>query len=252
MDTLDRIAIEKTGYDNGWELSDSSSLDSVVLFSSRHPYRVNIRHGRIAFEWIVEIPKDLPISELRRDLPGELFTSMDIVCWSLEILGAFLHRAAELGIALPETPMQKYETKIQNYINNNNGIENTEKLQEVRIRIGQDCYREALMQYWKGSCAVTGIAIPQVLRASHAKPWKDCVSDNERLNVYNGLLLSANLDALFDAGLISFNNSGNIIISPKTRSGELDLLGISEKTCLRWIDKNHFSFLEWHRKNVFM
>ena len=75
---------------------------------------------------------------------------------------------------------------------------------ELRQRVGQQAYRQAMLDYWGGACAVTGLAWPQALRASHAKPWAECASCAERLDVFNGLLLSANLDVLFDSFLVSF------------------------------------------------
>ena len=45
----------------------------------------------------------------------------------------------------------------------------------------------------------TGVALPpELLRASHAKPWAKA-SDIERLDSFNGLLLSVHLDAMFDS-----------------------------------------------------
>ena len=75
---------------------------------------------------------------------------------------------------------------------------------ELRQRVGQQAYRQAMLDYWGGACAVTGLAWPQALRASHAKPWAKCASCPERLDVFNGLLLSANLDVLFESFLVSF------------------------------------------------
>jgi hypothetical protein len=40
--------------------------------------------------------------------------------------------------------------------------------------------------------------LPELLRASHAKPWSDCASDSERLDVFNGFLLSAQLPGQVD------------------------------------------------------
>lgn len=71
-------------------------------------------------------------------------------------------------------------------------------------RIGQDIFREALLEFWNGRCPLTGIDEPLLLCASHIKPWADCATDAERLDVYNGLLLAANLDAAFDAGFLTF------------------------------------------------
>jgi putative restriction endonuclease len=73
------------------------------------------------------------------------------------------------------------------------------------------------MSIWKGRCAVTGTNVAALLRASHIKPWR--VSDNgERLDPENGLLLVANLDAAFDARLVSFRDEGTILSSPNLGS----------------------------------
>lgn len=61
--------------------------------------------------------------------------------------------------------------------------------------------------------AVTGLALPQALRASHAKPWAECASDAERLDVLNGFLLSANLGVLFDSFLVSLSEEGELTVS---------------------------------------
>ena len=81
-------------------------------------------------------------------------------------------------------------------------------------RIGQDIFRKALLAYWNGRCPLTGIADPELLRASHIKPWSACETDAERLDVHNGLLLSALWDAAFDKGLVTFADDGTPILSP--------------------------------------
>jgi hypothetical protein len=65
------------------------------------------------------------------------------------------------------------------------------------------------MDYWGGRRAITGCAEPLLLRGSHIKPWTQCETDAERLDVYNGLLLAAHLDAAFDAGLIDFDDAAD-------------------------------------------
>jgi predicted restriction endonuclease len=107
------------------------------------------------------------------------------------------------------------------------------------------------MNYWNNCCAVTSIDVPQLLKASHAKPWKDCETDSDRLNVYNGFLLSANLDSLFDAGLISFDDSGETIFSSRLSETQIATIGIRNGTALRWIDPRHIPFLRWHREKIF-
>ena len=117
----------------------------------------------------------------------------------------------------------------------------------VRQRVGQNKFRDAMMDYWGGACAVTGVAIPEVLRASHAKPWAECVTDAERLDVFNGFLLSANLDALFDRFLISFDDQGVLVIAPALAGIDLQPLGISSGMKLRWVNALHRPYLELHR-----
>ena len=131
------------------------------------------------------------------------------------------------------------------------GLEGTEALRLVKQRIGQNLYRQALLEYWGGACALTGLAIPALLRASHAKPWADCESDDERLNVFNGFLLSAHFDALFDAGFISFTDDGRLLISPNLTDQDKILLGLESPSTLRWISPRHLPFLGRHRARVF-
>ncbi|MCC6242249.1 MAG: HNH endonuclease, partial [Gemmatimonadaceae bacterium] len=77
----------------------------------------------------------------------------------------------------------------------------TEREQVTKARVGQGQFRERLLSLWRG-CAVTGVARPDLVRASHIKPWR--MSNNEeRLDPSNGLLLLPQYDHLFDAGFIS-------------------------------------------------
>jgi hypothetical protein len=94
---------------------------------------------------------------------------------------------------------------------------------------------------------VTGIALPALLRASHAKPWAECNSDAERLNVFNGFLVDAHLAAIFDRHFISFADSGKIlsssIVTPEVRAA----LGLSNSLRLKWINSGHIPSLALHR-----
>src|SRR5690606_28165042 len=109
-------------------------------------------------------------------------------------------------------------------------------------RVGQQAFRSAMLDYWGGACAVTGIALPEPLRASHAKPWADCTSDAERLDVFNGFLLSANLDALFDRFLISFSDVGDLLVSPDIAPADRALLGLDRPLRLRWLAAEHLPY----------
>jgi putative restriction endonuclease len=127
----------------------------------------------------------------------------------------------------------------------------TEAVAQVRRRIGQDLYREAQLALWGGRCAVTGLAVPELLRASHAKPWADS-SDAERVDPYNGLLLAVHLDALFDQGWLAFTDDGQALISDALPPDARALLRIDESgLALREVHPPNRPFLTWHRSHVF-
>lgn len=125
----------------------------------------------------------------------------------------------------------------------------TEREALALARLGQGAFRLALVREW-GSCAVTDVSQQAVLRASHIKPWKDS-SDRERLDPNNGLLLSAHLDALFDAGLITFGVDGRIQLSPLLSDVDRTALGITGDMVLRHVKPERMSHLQHHRENVF-
>lgn len=120
----------------------------------------------------------------------------------------------------------------------------------ILARLGQGRWRQGLLQHWSGRCAVTGLEIARLLRASHIKPWR--ASDNrERLDVSNGLLLSPAYDAAFDAGLIGFDNDGSITISPQLPANQFLAAGISDRALLSRVSDAHRIYLASHREGVF-
>lgn len=127
----------------------------------------------------------------------------------------------------------------------------TEKSQLIMGRLGQGDFREKVLEVWGGKCAVTGSDLKEVLRASHIKPWKDS-NDEERLNPYNGIPLAATFDALFDRGLISFNDNGDIKISRYLSKKNQKSLGINKEDKVEggFFEEN-IPFLEHHRNNIF-
>lgn len=121
----------------------------------------------------------------------------------------------------------------------------------VNARIGQGRWRNDLMQLWSGRCAVTQLNVERLLRASHIKPWRDS-NNSERLNVFNGLLLAPAYDAAFDAGLISFADDGNIIISATLETHQAVAAGISGGIRIASIQDSHRAFLKHHRASVLL
>lgn len=125
----------------------------------------------------------------------------------------------------------------------------TERQVLARARIGQGRFREDLMIRWKAQCAVSGVTRPELLRASHIKPWSS--SNNlERLDPANGLLLSAAYDAAFDALLISFSDNGDIILADDFPAPMAEAAGIRIDAKLATVDDATRNYLVSHRKLV--
>jgi putative restriction endonuclease len=101
----------------------------------------------------------------------------------------------------------------------------TEALANVKVRRGQQYFRNAVLNHFGGRCAVTGIATRELLVASHILPWS--THPDERLNVLNGISLSRLHDAAFDVGLISFDPDYRLILSPKLKR-ELSQRGLAD------------------------
>jgi 5-methylcytosine-specific restriction enzyme A len=79
-------------------------------------------------------------------------------------------------------------------------------------------------------------------------PWKDANND-ERLDVNNGILLSPNYDALFDSHLISFENSGKIILSDVVLKSNYNSLGVSGRELINGLSRENHLYLERHQKH---
>jgi putative restriction endonuclease len=121
----------------------------------------------------------------------------------------------------------------------------------IKARLGQGRFRRELLALWSYRCAVTGCAVQQVLRASHVKPWRRC-ADAERLDPENGLPLVATLDALFDAGLITFETDGQMTVSPQLDDDQrASLLHGVPEVLARPPGMGLAGYLEAHRTYVF-
>jgi putative restriction endonuclease len=91
----------------------------------------------------------------------------------------------------------------------------TEKQATVKIRRGQQFFRQAVLNAYDIRCCISGINVPRLLVASHIKPWGKF--PNDRLNPRNGLCLSTLHDAAFDAGLITLDDKLSVVLSKQLR-----------------------------------
>ena len=108
--------------------------------------------------------------------------------------------------------------------------------------------RDSVLKHWQNRCAVTGYGQKKFLLASHIKPWS-ASGDEERLDRFNGLALTPSLDRAFDLGYVSFDTSGDILISRELQ--EPETLGISADQSIK-LHAEHQAYLKYHRSKIFM
>ena len=159
---------------------------------------------------------------------------------TLRDLYTALDRVYRLAMSLPDAPLRQF-------YGDTVGMAETEIQRLAVQRIGQTLFRQALLRYWNGCCPLTGIAEEPLLRASHIIPWSECGTDKLRLDVHNGLLLSALWDAAFDSGLVSFADDGTILKSPTLTGPAVEALDLKKSKFLKGLTDSHRANLARHR-----
>lgn len=112
----------------------------------------------------------------------------------------------ESRITNPEPVVSVYEIKEPTFPTGE-----TETIREIKTRRVQNFFRRTVLQSYNNRCAISGLAIPQLLVASHIIPWSENVS--RRADPTNGIALNALYDKAFDRHLISFDKNSKLIIS---------------------------------------
>lgn len=213
------------GEEAGWAAFGSTTAHGTVHLGASGPQG----------PWFLALDHPGVIQEL--NFPATAVSGPGRARFAFDTLGALyavLHRVYELGVSLPDAPLREFERRIADL------PRTTEAERLVVQRIGQDVFRERLMDYWRGRCPLTGITDAALLRASHIVPWAECESDAERLDVHNGLLLSALWDAAFDRALVTFDDQGRPEFSPS--------LSEEARGELRW--NSPISLTDEHRRRL--
>lgn len=125
----------------------------------------------------------------------------------------------------------------------------TERKGLVTSRVGQGYYRQQVINKWKGKCPLTGIDVVAILISSHVVPWSES-NDEERLDVDNGILLSPNIDALFDRHLITFDDDGGLLISSKVSQKNIENLRLLSLPKIE-INERMLKYIKRHRERFF-
>ncbi|MBV2184662.1 MAG: HNH endonuclease, partial [Rhizobium sp.] len=117
-------------------------------------------------------------------------------------------------------------------------------------RLKQSKFRSDLLKRHNGRCVLTQIDMPDLLRASHIKPWAKS-SHKERVDPDNGLLLAVHLDGLFDKGLISFDENGKILISERVTPTTRRAFSIDAEWHIEMSGSRQAEYLRYHRTRQF-
>ncbi|WP_262298994.1 HNH endonuclease [Microvirga sesbaniae] len=144
------------------------------------------------------------------------------------------------------------EDELEHMISADIQIDHTEREAVIKARRGQGVYRMNLEMIEK-RCRVTGVSDPRLLRANHIKPWRACKTNEERLDGYNGLLLTPNVDHLFDQGYITFDDDGGMRVSSLIQQKQLRKLGLVRELINRPrpFRPEQIRYLEYHREYIF-
>lgn len=172
------------------------------------------------------------------------------------VLAAARLPAANL-LAAPTGTAADFATTLDDVVERNIqcdiSLDETVREQLVRARRGQGLFRKRVLDF-EPVCRITGVATPNLLIASHIKPWRACGTAAERLDGANGLMLAPHADFLFDRGLLGFESDGRPLFSSQLTDADADKLGmhVVQRPPPRPLHNDSRSYLDHHRMNVFI
>lgn len=150
----------------------------------------------------------------------------------------------------PERDIEEWERRVEVAITSDVAIRETERTALVQARRGQGLFRDNVRSIER-ACRVTRVESMEHLIASHIQPWRDS-SNEQRLDGENGFLLTPTVDHLFDKGFISFEDSGQLIVSPVADQRSLTRMGIDTRSSVNVgaFSEGQRRYLDFHRDNV--
>ncbi|MEK4711980.1 HNH endonuclease [Sporosarcina sp. FSL K6-5500] len=168
--------------------------------------------------------------------------------YDLELIREVLNARHKKESLVHDDELEEERISINNIVNSISIENETERDNIIKVRIGQGVFKRRLLSR-SCECVLCKLSDRRFLIASHIKPWRDC-NNVERLSIDNGLLFCPNHDSLFDQGYISFNPTGELLISDEIDEKTLSLLNIDNKENIYFTDKQH-TYLNWHRELIY-
>lgn len=193
-------------------------------------------------------------------IPQEIF---DVVTAHAHIDEIQLHAGGANRLTFRNVK-DELDDRVEAVIRNDLTLGDTVRTATIQARRGQGTFRSNVEKMEK-ACRLTGITNPALLIASHIMPWRSCETPTQRLDGANGLLLTPDADLLFDRGFISFEDSGEVRVSPRFAQDDLRRLGLGERAWkqlgfseapMPWLAKgfsdNQQAYLTYHRAQVYI
>lgn len=139
---------------------------------------------------------------------------------------AFMTNATDIA----EKAEALYETRVLPTAPNTPDIEKpltfptgpTETLRKTKVRRVQGFFRRTVLESYNNRCAISGLAISELLVASHIIPWKE--NESRRADPTNGIALNALYDKAFDRHLVSFDEDFRLVLSPRIKAKAEDTM----------------------------
>lgn len=160
-------------------------------------------------------------------------------------------------LAAPDRTVADFAAKLDDIVELNiqhdTSLNQTIREQLIRARRGQGIFRKRVLDT-EPMCRITGIDKPNLLIASHIKPWRVCRTAAERLDGSNGLMMAPHADFLFDRGLLGFEDDGRPMFSSHLTDEDADKLGmhIVQRPPPRPLRDDSRGYLHHHRSSVFI
>lgn len=129
-------------------------------------------------------------------------------------------------------------------------IDETTRSALISARRGQGRFRDGVSLV-EPQCRFTGVANPQLLVASHIQPWHRCSTNDERLDPFNGLMLTPTFDRLFDRGFISFSPESRLIVSSSLSREDAQKIHMDPELETPPFRDQQLKYLAYHREHVF-
>ena len=210
--------------------------DRTALLDQSYPIdlsSLDIEDFRVGLQRSISMMHRAPNAKLGGNRQKRIRICLDRVVYPAQLLTQQVEPATRSEAATDHVP----------------GLTETERLYIHKARVGQGQFRKMLLDAYNGTCPILGISQPDLLVASHIKPWNAC-TNKERLDRNNGILLSALYDKLFDRGLISFNNDGTVRTSELLSAEDRVKCGLNPPFSIE-ISPDSMNYLEYHQNYIF-